>query len=304
MKVLIAILFFSLNSLAQISEIKVPTGLSEKLKSFETSSGVYLADLDRYLVSSDDTTKKDDPWLFLMDRKGNVEENPVVIKGLEKMTDIESISQDESGTLYILGSQGLNKNGKDKVERNLFVKAHRADRIIQALDVIQLRPLLLKALLESSDYILSNMKNQFEQSLDVESHFVLDEKLYIGLKDPQPKGGYALILDLGSIDKIFRTKQISDLKVVVHLPFSGISANADLLSDMLFFPDHLILTTTSENNQGRLWKYEFGTKEMTILEEYDGYRPEGVAYNQVTQELLILFDQGEEASLFKNLVYQ
>ncbi len=286
---------------SEVSPVQVPEKLLSKMKSFEPSGAIYLADLDRFLVASDDTTKKDDPWLFLMDAKGNVEANPIKIQGVSEMTDMESISHGENGILYILGSQGLNKSGKDLVERNLFVKAQRNGRQIQALQVIELRPLLLEALNKSKIPEIKELKDQFEELLDIESHFIQNGNLFVGLKEPQVNGGKAMVLNVGSVDFLFQNERLQGIQRGLNFNFAEVSNHADLLSEMLPFGDKLILTTTSEELEGRVWSYDIKTGALKILKEFKNLRPEAITYDTKNKAFFIFFDEGEEQPLFQRV---
>lgn len=200
-------------------EMSVPRSVLARVKSFEPSAAVYLADLDRYLIACDDTDEEKSALLFLMSRDGQVENEPVEMEGLAKMTDMESMSQDGS-TLYVLSSQELNKKGKDKPERNLFVRARRDGRRVSVTDKVLLRPLLLRALERSQEPALSAMRGRYQQELNIEAHFVRDGQLFVGLKDPQPRPGTALILNLGPVDSVLAGR-IQDPRVWQEIQFSG-----------------------------------------------------------------------------------
>src|SRR5262245_43712699 len=88
------VLFLTFASVAYTAEpraIQVPRSLQKQLKSFEPSAAVYLEDQGSYLLASDDTDEDDSPWLFLMDRQGRVQSEPLSVLGVEKITDIESL---------------------------------------------------------------------------------------------------------------------------------------------------------------------------------------------------------------------
>lgn len=284
-----------------VSPVQVPEKLLSKMKSFEPSGALYLADLDRFLIASDDTTEKDDPWLFLMDANGNIEANPLKIQGVSEMTDMESLSQDENGNLYILGSQGLNKSGKDLVERNLFVKAQRNGRQIQALEVIELRPLLLEALNKSKIPEIKELKDQFEELLDIESHFIQNGNLFVGLKEPQVDGGKGIVLNIGSIDFLFANQRLQGVQRGLNFNFAEVSDHADLLSEILPLGDKLILTTTSEDLEGRVWSYDIKSGVLKILKEFKDLRPEAITYDTKNKAFFIFFDEGEKPPLFQRV---
>lgn len=284
-------------SLLKPQPIRVPEELSEQLKSFEPSAALYVDDLKSFLIANDDTTEEDTPLLFLMDSNGQVSSSPLEIKGIKKMTDIESISQDEKGTLYLLSSQGLNKNGNEKKERNLFVRAEREGQKIQTKNSIYLRPLLLEALENSGDSTLKKMQKNFKNDLDVESHFIRNGELYLGLKEPQPVPGTAVIVKAGNVDALFSKES---LKVCTWktLDFKSVSGEEDLLSDILPTKEGFLFSTTSEKGPGRLWRYEETNGKLSLLEEFADFNPEGLAFNTPAQKLLVVFDQGEEEGLF------
>lgn len=282
--------FLSGMSFAGPKPILLPEDFFEKFKSFEPSAGFYAPDLGGYLIASDDTDEEDRPYLFLMNSNGVVEAS-LKVDGLKKMTDLESISDGENGILYLLSSLGVNKNGVEKPERNWFVEARRSGRNISVVRSIQLRSVLLKAL---EDLDLPDL----EDSLDVESHFVMNGELYLGLKNPQPEGGKALLLKLGSIDKLFKSGQCEKLEVWKTIDFSSLSNEEDLLSDVRVVNGVIYLTSTTEAGTGRFWRLDSASEKLQLLETFDDLKPEGLALSPNGQELLMLFDQGDEDGLF------
>lgn len=285
---------------SQPKAIDVPSSLREKLKSFEPSAAIYLRDLGLHLLTSDDTDKKDSPLLFLMGGEGQVDKKPIRLEGIGKMTDMESLSQDDQ-FLYVMSSQGLNKSGKEKVERNQFVRARREGRSIEAQDIIELRPLLLDALKNSRDPDLRSIRSRLVAELDVESHFVREGELFIGIKNPQPSPGVGLIVSLGSVDKLFREQSLSaaDVKVAYKIDFRSVSQKDDVLSDLSVDGNRFILSTTRESAGGALWTYDLaGGHQLSLIEEFSQERPEGITSNSQGNSFTVVFDQGEEEALY------
>ncbi len=278
--------------------INVPPPILNTLKSFEPSALVYLPHLHRYLVASDDTDEKDTPMGFLMDDHGNVESQPLFFQGLEKMTDIESVSADDQGFLYFMSSQSLNKNGKNKPERNLFVQASLNVQDIQVIHQIELRSILINAIQKSLIPELVAIKNKLGTDLDVESHFILKGELYVGLKNPQSIDQKALILNLGDVKNIFLQKKISNLNLWRTIDFSKISPKKYLLSETLLVQKTLFLATTTESGDGALWTLDLISGTLNLMEEFTGFRPEGLSYRPATNNLMVVFDQGESPAQF------
>lgn len=292
------VFFFSAQGFASTpEEISVPPQVLNGLKSFEPSAVLYLADQDMFLIASDDTTKDDKPLLFLMNRAGQVSPSVIALDTIEKMADIESLSQDESGMIYAMSSQGLNKSGQEKIERNLFVRGYLKNGEFKVDRYIYLRPLLLEALRQSNIAELQALSSNFTKKLDIESHLIKDRHLYIGLKDPQAGVGKALMLNIGPIDEIFFQKKLT-ISGVTTFNFRSISGETDLLSDMSLQEDKVFLTTTQESGAGRVWSYDLTTNNLQLLNEFEELRPEGLTFDKAHGHFMIVFDQSNEPALF------
>ncbi len=291
-------LTFSFTLFANPRQVTVPESITAAFPTFEPSASIYLADQGKFLVASDDTNNKDEPFLFLVNEKGEVDKKPLKVNGLAKMTDIESISLDEKGTLYLLSSLSLNKNGVLKPQRNLFAKASIKGKDINVTESVDLRAKLLKALEESNDPVLKTMNSQFKTLLEIESSFVKDGELLVGLKAPQPKEGTALILNLGNADQLFTASSVSNIKVEHQIDFAADSNESDLLSDMQHIGNSLLLTTTLDSGGGRFWKYDLSSKKLTQLKSFETERPEAIA-QMPDQKTMLFFDQGEDTALFE-----
>lgn len=276
------------------SEINLPKKLKKKLKSFEPSAALVLSTGDGYLIASDDTTENDDAMLFLMDDEGNVNKEPVVISGVEKMTDIESLSS-EGDWIYAMGSQSRNKNGKEKEERNFFVRGKLVDGALTETEIIELRSQLLRALPKVA--ALSSVKAKLNQKLEIEASFVKDGRLFVGLKDPQPRPGTGLLLDLGDAQALFSGEnlQAANVRVAAELDFAANGGSLEKISDIVPAGEKLLIAATLEEGGGSLWTLDQGKLERR--EEFPDLQPEGLAARE-GDETLVVFDQGEDAALF------
>ena len=218
--------------------MQVPDSLTRRLKSFEPSGIVYSQALGQYLIASDDTTKGDDAWLFMMDENGVVAADPLEISGMGPMTDMESISFADDGFLYVLSSQSLNKKGKEKIERNQFARVSVSASGASLVASVELRPLLLSAFAASNEPSLKSLRGALGE-LNIEAHFIRGGELFVGLKGPQPAPGRGLIVGLGKVDDVFSGKKLkgSAIKVWANLDFKAISGKGDTLSDMTWAGD-------------------------------------------------------------------
>lgn len=277
-------------ALAEPQPVELPPALEEKLKSFEPSAALYLPENDRFLIASDDTDEKDTPYLFLMDASGHVEEKPLRFPGLRKMTDMESLAR-EGDSFYALSSLGKNKNGKEKAERNLFTRFRLEGSRIDAVESVELRSLLLAAAAESTDPLLRKVKNRIEDQLDVEASYVRDGRLFLGLKDPQPASGTAVLLELGPVDSLFGGREITGLRVARSWKFPS----GHKLSDLVPYGESFLLATTTESGKGAVWLSD-KNGALSRLAAYADAKPEGLALHEKRSEVLVVFDEGTDGN--------
>ena len=282
---------FSISTYAAVngpSPVQVPAKLRAQLKSFEPSAGIYVQQMGKFLISSDDTTKKDAPWLFTMSESGEIEKTPVTIKGIKKITDVESLSQ-VGGSIFVMSSQGLNKNGKDKLERNLFLQAKfDTDTSLTIEKSVSLRPILIDALMTANDPVLVQMRGQIERQLDIESHFIKDGELYVGLKEPQPSPSHAVIVKLGNVADVFAGRVRLGVWRVLDLRTGGGAKN--YLSDLAWRGGDLYATSTSGEAIGHLWLLDEPIKRVS---DFQDAHPEGVMFKP-DGTMTLLFDQGSD----------
>lgn len=289
--------YLAIMMLWQVHPISLPVSLEKRIPSFEPSAALYLSDLNKFLIASDDTTKKDEALLFLMNDQGEVEEEPLAIAGIKKMTDIESVSMDGRGFLYVLSSLSLNKSGKLKSERNLLVRAERQGHQIQVVDVMDLRSPLIEALASEKQSVIASMDGRFEKELDVEAHFTRAGKLYVGLKNPQPRPGQGVVMSLGDVDRLFAGDSVtlSDVKI---FDFNSITNEADQISELVVQDGIWWILTTIENGVGRFWRFTEQSGQLDLLQEFPNLKSEGLAILPQSHQVMITFDEGGEPAKY------
>jgi multidrug resistance efflux pump len=122
-----------------IIDIKPDSSIKDVVP-IEASGVIYLSDLKEYLVVSDETERKG-PVLYLMNSDGHIGKE-VRIEGLDKINDMESVTADDRGTIYILSSQSQNKKGELSPWRRLFVRCVRNGEKIRMTNSVFLADLL------------------------------------------------------------------------------------------------------------------------------------------------------------------
>lgn len=282
--------------------VEVPAELAKRF-TFEPSGAVYLSDLKKFLVVSDDTDKKKSATLFLVDGLGKVESQTLLVPGVGKISDMESISTD-GPYVYIMTSQGLNKKGKDKAARNLFIRSKRQGLRLLGTERLEFKPLLLAAFRSSSD---ANLKRFFNddgvEQLEIESHLVENDKLFIGFKNPLDRDGKSLLLLIDGVDEIFKTKSLSSKKIQVLglLDFGTGPGAPHHLSELIRIKGHFYAATVCHKEGcGSVWRLQPKDDQFVpeLLRTFEGLKPEALALDESTQSLFVLFDRKAETAQF------
>lgn len=287
---------------SSLCDIKVPTFLKD-IENIEASGVRYLSDIKKYLVISDDTRDKK-PLLYLMDEEGTIEEG-VGILGLEKINDMEAITENEKGDLYIACSQSYNKSHTLPEERRLLVRIKR-DRTVFRLD----NKLYLFDLLEEA--VQKNNKAEWAQFLtggggtidiNIEGMFYYQGSLYLGFKRPL-QGNKAVILRINQIDRVLEENVLDGNDIALWKAFDlsdHASGSPSGISDLYLLNNYrlfiLSCSTLRKDDRtkpsGSLWVYDFATDTLSFVKHLDNLKPEGITFNPDKQEYVITCDYGK-----------
>jgi len=198
----------------------IPIELSPKMlktSPFEPSGICWINELNRYLIVSDDTgTKKlkNIPLLFSVNTQGKVDDQLVNIKGINRINDLESITRDDKGFIYLLSSQVSGKKGKRKKSRELFVKTRLNGHNVDVVSYVHLLQLLKNAVAEKvivpSDLGIDD--DNFAE-LNIEGICFFQDKIYLGLESPLDDEGRSLIWVLENPSDLFNTKRLNSSSV-------------------------------------------------------------------------------------------
>ena len=285
-----------------ISEIKVPSSL-KSIEKIEASAIAYLNDIKKYLVISDDTLNKK-PVLYLMDDEGTIEEE-VCILGLGRINDMEAITENDDGILYVACSQSYNKKGRVPQERKLLVRIKR-DRTVFRLD----KKVYLFDLLE--DAVRQNDRAEWAEfiasrdntiNINIEGIFFYKGSLYLGFKRPL-KDKKAVILKINNIERVFDENILGKRSVELWKEFElrdnasgppmGIS-DLHLHNNRLFILSYAKIETQDKMiHSGNLWVYDIEADRLSLIKHLEDLKPEGITFNPDKKEFLITFDHGNE----------
>jgi len=262
----------------------------------ELSGAIYLEDLKKYLVVSDDTDDERTPYVFLLNEEGEIEEAPLVIPGVAKLKDMESISSDGEYT-YVLTS--LWGNGRAlKKSGGSFVRFHRQGATLANGESLLFEPLLRSLIEKSREPGMIALVRAGVDHIEIEAHAVLNGDLYIGLKAPRTEDKRSVILRIRDVNGLFAGSPNMRVELWRTVLFPGQDGD-HRISDLAFVDGSIYLTTTRKKDPGgAFWVLEKEGNEARQLRTFAFERPEGVAYNKAKNEFLLVFDQGAAGSRY------
>ena len=281
----------------------VPAEQATTVCRIEASGVLYLEDIDKYLLISDDTEKKK-PFLFIMNRDGKIEKE-TAIAGVQKINDMEGIARGDDDFIYVLTSQSYNASKELPMERKLFLRVARNGATFTLKGSVQLSDVLLAAAQKQPDKPWARYLSKAvgDSTLDIEGVAFRKGNLFLGIKNPLIDE-CAVILNIGKADNLFgaSTPTLPDIAIWRQWklidPATGAPAG---ISDLQFNSDVLYVLAVAETRindskktSGALWKYRFGNKQPACIQQFSGLKPEGIAFNKQAGELLIVFDNGSK----------
>ncbi len=269
----------------------------------EASGLCYVPETASFILISDETDGKK-PDLYIMDKKGRVSRK-VAVKGLPAINDMEGITADRRGVIYLLASQSFNRKGKLPTERKLLAGIRREglnftlDRSVILLD------LLLEAAgeKESGEWGGFIRSAVMEKSIDLEGIAWWRDTLILGFKNPK-LNNCAVMLAVSDPDMLFETRRLSAKQVSVWrkiILYDSTSGTFCGISDICVYGDMLIGLSTGvtsksgvDEDVGMIWEYRPETGSLEILQRFTNLKPEGIAVDEDENNYYIVFDNGSK----------
>jgi multidrug resistance efflux pump len=279
--------------------VEASSGKTE-VPGIEASGLLFLSDLGKYLVISDDTPKKA-PMLFLMDTAMQVEKR-ILIKGLDAIDDMESITAGSDGSIYIASSQSLNKSGKLPDARKRLIKVRRSGESLELTGNLSLTDLLEKAarLEPKESWAAYTLGAITRGEFDIEGMAWRSGAVLLGCKHPL-LDGKAVILEIKDVDSLFAGKSIAKGGISIRNTLDlrdKETGTACGISDLTFVGDDAYLLSTGKAGKGRhigeLWVLKSGAAAPLRIRGFDGDKPEGIALHAPSRSFLIAFDKGSK----------
>lgn len=261
------------------------------------ASGVLWNQHDSHYLLVNDEEKKGQAGVYIMDDEGVISEK-LAINGLGKkgIDDLESISFDQ-GLFYILSSLSHNKKGKLKSKRRKLVRFKYQDQQTSSIQEIDLYNVLVRLKDEhTTDIQLATFLNRAieNHSIDIESHFVKNNILYLGFKEPFINGNKTLIIKINDVESLFKGKVPTAENWQIITLSDPNTGDPMKLSDMQYIDDHLFLLSTSDSTEKNsvLWSYHLNDKALTNIRQFPGLKAEGISYRPEQEKFMVVFDEG------------
>jgi hypothetical protein len=275
--------------------------------SIEPSGIIYMEEMNKYIFISDDNPNSL-PLLYVMDEKGIVESNPRKVVGLGKMKDVEGITRDEEGYIYLVSSLSKSKKGKTSKFRSILAKIKFENNEFKLISKVNLLKKLKSVVKDQTDKdwakVLLNSRNKIKT--DVEGIAVQNNTLYLGLRNQIGKRNKVAIIAIQNVDEIFTKNELNagdiDLFSFFKLPANRKSDKHEGISALIVNKDEILFTTANNKNSsmGRVLSMAHGDltgKTIKEIKFYEQNRPEGLTINQ--DKLIVVFDNNDEdADLF------
>ena len=279
---------------------------------FEPSGLVWVPELNRYLIVSDDTGIKDKanehaPYLFLMNINGVVDDEPVILHGIDQVNDLESITRVDNHTFYAVSSQNISKKDNRPKNREYLMKIHLADGQFFVESKINLLSLILNqmSLQERTELGLTVYEEDGKPVLNIEGATVYGGALYLGLKEPSA-GRKAIIWKLNDVERLFRTQAIQSGQLTQFGTVAlGGKKKPATISDLMFDSQgklwalSTIANVDNDMQMGQLVRIDrFSNGQLTAknMMNFPEIKPEGFCLQN--GELMIVFDRDQDTPAF------
>jgi len=286
-----------------IEPLSIPPSLRNRAGALELSGLAWAPSLDRYLGVVDEGVeiRGQLSFVFALDRFGVVDAAPVPIVGGGELDDVEALTPGPEQTYFLLTSHAPNRHGKVGRQRRRLLQLRLEDRRLRVTGDLDL--------FEGKGEVprqIEKLGLPRATPVDLEGLAFSDGALYIGLKEPLLPGGSAIVLRLESPSEAFAAGKLPKkaLSFWGDIELTATSAAGARMSqgiaDLAFGPDGALYVCANApksgtaDGGGTLWRIaqpRGGRMTATVLRQFSGLKPEGVAVGPAGKALGLVFDR-------------
>ncbi|NLH47107.1 MAG: hypothetical protein GX444_00740 [Myxococcales bacterium] len=288
--------------------------VSDRLRAisrFEPSGIAWLDDLKRYVLVSDDTSRQDpehQPWIYLMDEAGNLDEQPVPLHGVDSVNDLESIVSAPNGVLYLVSSMNASHRGKRPPDRQRIYRVVHTGRSFKVTGVVNFLSVLCQSYQPAQlgrlglDPLLGDAIE-----LNIEGATWYKGDVLFGLKQPRPAKG-AIVWRLKDPERLFATNTLApgQLEVFGYADLRTPDGRPAGISDLLAESSGRLLALStvpqaekSKQVGGLHILVETKTDRLLVkpMLNFPALKPEGLCARDADR-LTIVFDSDDEPPFY------
>ncbi|MBK27021.1 MAG: hypothetical protein CME70_23660 [Halobacteriovorax sp.] len=286
--------------------IDLEIGVDIENTKVEPSGLVYIKDLNQTVMISDDTGRKDRPYIYTVNNSGLIDKE-IEIEGVKAISDMEAISMDENGIIYIASSMSEKKNGKVSDKRKKLLMIERNDFNFKAIGEVNFYDALNKVAKSNKSEEWAQVllaKGNKKIRINIEGILVKENTMYFGLRSGSKltKDQFVL-LKINDIKSVFAKNAIDadqiSIQANVAFPIDSDFKNEGVSDIALINGELYVLTVNNTGKEGgRVLKTVLAdpSNHMTELKRFKGLKPEGITYDTSASKFLISFDQGDKKS--------
>jgi len=214
--------------------------------------------------------------------------------------DLESISMDD-GYLYLAASMSKPRKGERQPERSRFLRIKLQRGAIESSESIDLAGLLAELANNPQTEARTRafLNTAFKSGdIDLESHAVRDNRLYLGFKAPLDVDSGSVILQLDDVNGLFAGRPpTTSIWLSVKLG-KATNDKRRRLSDFVLADDGIYLLSVAaagKQSISFLSHYNPDSGALTDIAEYPGLKAEGISLDPGAKTATIVFDGGGKA---------
>lgn len=283
-----------------ITATKIGTSLTNGVN-IEASGLLYLKEIKKYILVSD-TTRDNQAIFSVMDTNGNISKE-IYLHDVKRIDDMEAITADNEGNIFVVCSQSCNTDGTLPEERKLLLRIKWDGSSFTLDKKVYLYDLLRGAAEKNKNVRWAQFITSGSNTLtiNIEGMFYSDGTLHFGLKWPL-KDGKAVILRIHNIHEVFDKGLLEGENIELWREFA-LQNTSNLLpkgiSDLYLYRNKLyilsygkIKVNSKRKMEGDLWVYDMLEGPLTHVKHFENLKPEGIAFNPDDNVFLITFDHG------------
>lgn len=254
----------------------------------EASGILWNARTEHYLLVSDQKYAKN-PGVFIVNKDGSFQAQLGMYPDTQ-INDLESISTDGE-FIYILNSFSDKKTDTGKFIRFKYDHDHVTEQqAVNLLDAIK------KYTNDHPKSPVAKLLSQSikDQTVDIESHLVIGNDCYLGLKAPRDNNDEAVFIKIDNLSGVFAGQAINAEIILTGFLSNPVTGKATRLSDMILIGNELFLLSTQAgaSTDSYLWRYTLGGYNPKLVRTFADIKAEGIAYNPDARMFVVVFDEG------------